>query len=96
MPPHWDLRQVELAKIDHPLHLWRKFVKDMVVQDTSIEEEILSSFYWQCKFAGAVHCQALMKDKQWRHSRTHQPVQCCRLQLLIGSKAWWPGIRPTQ
>ncbi|KAK0235809.1 IucC family-domain-containing protein [Armillaria nabsnona] len=99
VPPHWDLRQVELAKIDHPLHLWRKFVKDMVVQDASIEEEILSSFYWQlASFKNPPACPALSSAAiDWEQSLvaghpTHPMHRARMIPLSLSDYDWYNPI----
>ncbi|KAF9448315.1 hypothetical protein P691DRAFT_669682 [Macrolepiota fuliginosa MF-IS2] len=51
LPPRWELGQFRgLTEVGDPVHLWRKFVDGVIIQDSLsdvIEKELLSSYEWQ-------------------------------------------------
>jgi len=54
LPSAWELGKCRgLLEVDDPVHLWRKFVDGVIIQDSLsniIENELLSSYEWQSKF----------------------------------------------
>lgn len=57
--PPWELGQLTaLEVVSDPVHLWKKFIDGVVIQDSirlTIEKELQSSLDWQCKFVGLRH-----------------------------------------
>ncbi|KAJ3572545.1 hypothetical protein NP233_g3007 [Leucocoprinus birnbaumii] len=51
LPPPWELNgSRNLIEVDDPVHLWRKFVDGVIIQESLsdiIEKELLSSYEWQ-------------------------------------------------
>lgn len=51
LPPPWELGNLRgLVEVDDPVHLWRKFVDSVIIQESLsdiIEKELLSSYEWQ-------------------------------------------------
>ncbi|KXN81324.1 hypothetical protein AN958_05179 [Leucoagaricus sp. SymC.cos] len=51
LPPPWELGNFRgLVEVNDPVHLWRKFVDGVIIQESLsdiIEKELLSSYEWQ-------------------------------------------------
>jgi len=54
LPSPWELGKCRgLLEVDDPVHIWRKFVDGVIIQDSLsniIENELLSSYEWQSEF----------------------------------------------